>query len=53
MRNVVIMNAAAGILASNLATDLKGAARLAAEAIDSGQAKEKLEKLVATSQSLG
>jgi anthranilate phosphoribosyltransferase len=53
LRNVVIMNAAAGILAADLAADPKSAARLAAEAIDSGQAKEKLDKLVEVSQTLG
>ena len=53
LRSVVVMNAAAAMLAGNLAADLKSGASMAAAAIDSGKAKEKLEKLIATSQSLG
>ena len=52
-RNVVVMNAAAGLVAGNLTPDLKTGARLAEEAIDSDRAREKLDKLVELSQSLG
>ncbi len=52
LRNVVVMNTAAALVAGNLTSDLKTGARLAEEAIDSGKAGEKLEKLVALSQSL-
>ena len=53
LRDVVVMNAAAGLVAGNLTSDLKTGARLAEEAIDSGRAREKLDKLVELSQSLG
>jgi len=52
-REVVVMNAAAALLAGNRVSDLKDGARLAEEAIDSGQALDKLEALVRVSQSLG
>ncbi|HUT96919.1 MAG TPA: anthranilate phosphoribosyltransferase, partial [Dehalococcoidales bacterium] len=55
-RDAVIMNAAAGIALSRNAQGvpaLKEDALLALEAIDSGQALEKLEKLVALSRSYG
>jgi len=52
-RDVVVMNAAAALLAGNRASDLKEGAHLAEEAIDSGQAREKLEGLVRLSQNLG
>jgi len=52
-RDVVVMNAAAVLLASNRASDFKEGAHLAEEVIDSGQAREKLEGLVRLSQSLG
>jgi anthranilate phosphoribosyltransferase len=46
------MNAAAALLAGNRASDLNVGARLAEEAIDSGEAKEKMEDLIKLSQSL-
>jgi anthranilate phosphoribosyltransferase len=52
-RDVVVMNAAAVLFATNRASDLKEGARLAEESIDSGHAREKLENLVKLSQSLG
>ncbi len=52
-RDVVVMNAAAVLFAANRVSDLKEGARLAEEAIDRGQAREKLENLVRLSQSLG
>jgi len=53
LRNTVVMNAAAALVAGNLTSDLKEAARLAEEAIDSGRAGEKVDRLVELSQSLG
>jgi anthranilate phosphoribosyltransferase len=53
LRNVVVMNAAAALLAGNRAPDINIATHLAEEAIDSGQARSKLDKLVELSQSLG
>ncbi len=53
LRDMIIMNAAAALVAADLTTDFKEAARHAAEAIDSGRAKQKLEALVAASQRLG
>jgi len=44
-REVVLMNAAAALVASDLADDLADGVRLAAQAIDSGAAAERLEKL--------
>ncbi len=52
LRNVVVMNAAAALVAGNHTSDLKVGARLAEDAIDSGHAKVKLDKLVELSQSL-
>jgi len=55
-RDAVVMNAAAGIALSHSAKGvpaLKEGALLALETIDSGQALEKLEKLVALSRSYG
>jgi anthranilate phosphoribosyltransferase len=45
-RDIVLMNAAAGLLAGGKAKDLKEGVKAAAEAIDSGKAAEKLEALV-------
>ena len=53
LRNVVVMNAAAALIAGNATEDLKHATQLAEEAIDSGRAGEKLNKLVELSQRLG
>jgi anthranilate phosphoribosyltransferase len=53
LRNVVVMNAAAALVAGNLTSDLKAGARMAEETIDSGRAREKLDKLVELSQRLG
>jgi anthranilate phosphoribosyltransferase len=44
-RDVVVANAAAALLAGRRAEDLKSAVYLAAEAIDSGAAREKLKLL--------
>ena len=45
-RDVVVLNAAAAIVASGMAKDMKEGIKLAEEAIDSGKALEKLEKLI-------
>lgn len=50
-RDIVLMNAGAGIVAGGLAADLKQGAQTAAESIDSGAALTKLENLVAFSNS--
>jgi anthranilate phosphoribosyltransferase len=52
-RDVVLMNAAAALVVGNRASDLKEGARIAGEAIDSGQALKKLDGLARLSQSLG
>jgi anthranilate phosphoribosyltransferase len=44
-RDIVLLNAAAGLVAAGLASDLKEGVALGAEAIDSGQAAATLEKL--------
>jgi anthranilate phosphoribosyltransferase len=51
LRNIVVMNAAAALIAANVTANLKNAALLAEEAIDSGRAREKLDGLVELSQS--
>jgi anthranilate phosphoribosyltransferase len=50
-RDVVLLNAAAGLVIGGLALDFKSGLDLAAEAIDSGQAMNKLEQLIQLSQS--
>ncbi|MBA3069682.1 MAG: anthranilate phosphoribosyltransferase [Hyphomonas sp.] len=44
-RDMVVLNAAAGLLVLGLADDLKNGAALAASAIDSGKAREALQRL--------
>ncbi|HKO04138.1 MAG TPA: anthranilate phosphoribosyltransferase [Candidatus Acidoferrales bacterium] len=46
-RDVVLANAAAAIVAAGIAADFAGGARLAAESIDSGTARQKLDDLIA------
>ncbi len=48
-----MLNAAAGLIAGDHAATFKEGIALAGEAIDSGHAREKLERLVELSQSLG
>jgi anthranilate phosphoribosyltransferase len=52
VRDVVVINAAAALLAGDKVRELKAGARLAEEVIDSGRAREKLDGLVKLSQSL-
>jgi anthranilate phosphoribosyltransferase len=47
-RSLVVMNAAAAIYVGGLAKDLSHAARIAEQAIDSGQAEHKLDRLIQT-----
>lgn len=51
-RNIVVMNAAAALVAGNLASDLREGAHIAQKAIDSGEALAKLNELIKLSQSL-
>jgi anthranilate phosphoribosyltransferase len=53
LRDVIVMNAAVALVAGDVTNDLKQAARLAKESIDSGRAADKLAKFVETSQRLG
>ncbi len=52
-RDVVIANAAMALIAAGKAADRLEGARIAAESIDSGAAREKAQKLVAVSRSFG
>ena len=49
-RDIVLLNAAAAIVAGGKATDFKEGMAMAARSIDSGAAKQKLEKLVEMTQ---
>ena len=51
-RDIVLMNAAAALVAGARARDLKEGVALAAQAIDSGAARQKLEALVTLSRKL-
>ncbi|MBN2518655.1 MAG: anthranilate phosphoribosyltransferase [Candidatus Altiarchaeota archaeon] len=48
-RDIVILNAAAAIAVGGLSRDIKGALGLAEKSIDSGEAMEKLQKLISIS----
>src|SRR5205814_10496887 len=50
-REIVLMNACAALVAGGRANDLKEGVQLAAQSIDSGAARERLERLVAYSRS--
>jgi anthranilate phosphoribosyltransferase len=51
-RNIVVLNAAGALVAGDLAENLEQGVHIAAEAIDSGRALEKLEGLIALSQQI-
>jgi len=51
-RDIVLMNAAAALVAGGRAAELKAGVALAAQSIDSGGARDRLERLVAYSQKL-
>jgi anthranilate phosphoribosyltransferase len=53
LRDVVVLNAAAALLAADAVRDLKEGALLAQESIDSGDASRKLEEWVELTRSLG
>ncbi len=48
-RDVAILNAAAALVVAGKAKDIKEGAKLAAQSIDSGEAKKRLDKLVSVS----
>ena len=50
-RDIVLLNAAAALMVAEKAEDLREGVRLAAQAIDTGAAKERLAKLVAITNS--
>lgn len=52
-RRVVLLNAAAALVAGDLAKDLREGVALAAESIDRGSALSRLDDLIALSQQLG
>jgi len=52
LRDVVLLNAAAALLAADAARDLKEGTRIAADAIGSGAAKKRLDDFVELSRSL-
>jgi anthranilate phosphoribosyltransferase len=52
-RAAILMNAGAACYIAGLARDLRGGAKLAAEAIDRGRARDVLARFVATSQRIG
>ena len=52
-RDIVVINAAAALIAGDVATDMKQAAKIAEETIDSGKAKDVMEKLVVLSRQIG
>ncbi|MDA0997380.1 MAG: anthranilate phosphoribosyltransferase [Proteobacteria bacterium] len=52
-RDIVLLNAAASLLVAGKADDLKAGVKLAAAAIDTGQAKVSLDKLVAITNAGG
>jgi anthranilate phosphoribosyltransferase len=51
-RDIVLMNAAAALVAGTRARDLREGVELAARSIDTGAAREKLDRLVALSRKL-
>jgi anthranilate phosphoribosyltransferase len=52
LRDMVVMNAAGGLIAGDVTKNIKEAVKLAEESIDSGKAKGKLERLVTLSRNL-
>lgn len=53
LRDIVTLNSAAALVAADMAADLKDGVRRAAESIDSGAAKERLEAFVAVTNTFG
>ncbi|MDO9358445.1 MAG: anthranilate phosphoribosyltransferase, partial [Polaromonas sp.] len=52
-RDIVLLNAGAALYAANVAGTMKDGIVLARKAVDSGEARARLEQLVATTQELG
>jgi anthranilate phosphoribosyltransferase len=52
-RDMVLLNSGAALMAAGAADDIGGGIELAAECIDSGAAREKLEALIAFSNQVG
>lgn len=52
-RDIVVLNAAAGLLAAGRVRDIEAGVRAAAEAIDGGQAGDALERLIDSSNQTG
>jgi anthranilate phosphoribosyltransferase len=52
-RDIVLLNAAAALVAGDIAQDLAEGVRRAGESIDSGAARERLDAFVAVSNSFG
>jgi anthranilate phosphoribosyltransferase len=53
LRNVIVMNSAAALIAGDVTSGLREAARLAEESIDSGRALDILNKFIDITQKLG
>ena len=53
LRDMVVLNAAAALVAADLAADLREGVRLAQEAIDSGAARQRLEQFIELTRSFG
>ena len=51
-RDIVLLNASAAIVAGGGAENLKDGVQIAAKSIDSGKAKESLEKLIELTQNI-
>ena len=51
LRDVVVLNAAAALIAADTATDLREGARIAADSIDSGNAAARMNAFVELTQS--
>jgi anthranilate phosphoribosyltransferase len=51
LRDVVLLNAAAALVAADIAGDLKAGIEIASESIDSGEAKARLDAFVELSGS--
>ncbi len=52
LREIVLLNAAAALMAAEVAADLRDGVRLAQEAIDSGAARQRLEQFIDLTNSL-
>jgi anthranilate phosphoribosyltransferase len=52
-RDIAVLNAAAALIVAGKAADLRDAAKIAAKAIDSGEAEGRLDRLIAVSNAVG